>query len=286
VGRSPSASVFAAAVPPTAAAAVVPGATYTGTASDGASVEFTVSSDGTLIESYAIRNIHGTDVDGEGCLLFSAGDEGVWPGAPIASGAFDSSIGTEFDFGGSFPGPQSASGSFLIDNPAVGESTGCSTGTVNWTATTTATPPSSGNSGTPGASTPGGSTGSTGSSGSGGSGGSGSSGSSGSGGSGSESNSSHTAHRRSVSTKITFARRSARLLDGRLKAQAGACVARRTVYLWRGRKRVGHTRASSNGRFSFKVSPGMHGHAVRAAVKALTTKSVSCTGSSSTFIGA
>lgn len=125
--------------PAAACAAVVPGATYSGLASDGASVTFTISSDGTIVESYEIQGVHGTDVNGNGCTIYSQGNEGVWPGAQISGGAFDYSIGspTEFDFAGTFPGAQSASGTFYFDNPAVGSSTGCATGTVPWTATAT-----------------------------------------------------------------------------------------------------------------------------------------------------
>jgi hypothetical protein len=278
-------ALIGVAAPALASADGIGGATYTGTASDGASVTFTVSSDGTIVESYSIEGIDGTDVNGRGCTLITAGAAGVWPGAPIAGGSFDWSIGTEFDFQGTF-GVQSASGSFLIDNPAIGASAGCSTGTVGWTATTTATPPPSGGSSPPGGSTaPDPSSGSSGAAPSGATGSSGSSGSSGPSSGGTSSSSSQARHRKSVATKVAFTRHSASMLDGRIKAQDAACVTRRTVYLWRGRKRVGHTRASRTGRFSFKVSRGLRGRAVRAAVTPITTKSVTCAAGSSPFVG-
>ncbi len=140
-------SVLAAALSLTCAASAalaqpVPRATYTGVASDYAQITFTVPADGSSISSYSITNAQGNTCtfDGNGVL-------GSWPGTEIVNGAFDYAIGSSFTFQGTFPGAQSAAGTFQFDNPANGEAPACMTGTVSWTATATVTNTVTGNPG-------------------------------------------------------------------------------------------------------------------------------------------
>jgi len=133
------------ALPTAAWAAAVPGATYNGTASDGATISLTVSSSGTSVSSYRVLGILGTDTNGAQCQAEAAETPaGGWPGTAITNNAFQFSVFTTFSISGSFPTAQSASGTFDLSDPAVGGGTGCSTGVISWSATTTSTPPGGG----------------------------------------------------------------------------------------------------------------------------------------------
>jgi hypothetical protein len=236
----------AAAVP--AYADPVPGATYTGVAADGAGVVFTVSSDGTIVDSYRV-----TDVMAPGCQFTAEGDNGIWPGAAIVNNAFSYQLYTAIYFDGTFPGAQSASGTFRFDDAATAATAACDTGTVAWTATTTATPPSTG-SGT--GTGPGTGTGT------------------GGGGHG----------KRTFATRVAFRKLSRKLVGGRVTSSDAACRADRTVILWRLSKRIGSTKSKAGGSFSFARSSKVRGHRVRASVAARTVKSGICAAGSSTFI--
>jgi hypothetical protein len=113
----------------------IAGATYAGVASDRAGVDFTLSPDGTLVTAYQI-----TGALGSTCALNANGNDGVWEGAPIVSGAFVYRIADLILFRGSFAGPRSASGTFRLHNRATRFTPACDTGIVTWTATTTAAP--------------------------------------------------------------------------------------------------------------------------------------------------
>jgi len=121
-------------LPAAATAAAVPGATYSGTASDGAAVALTVSSTGTRVTSYSLTDILGTDENNQTCQATVNELPGGWGGAPISGNAFQDSSISNFTMGGSFGGATTASGTFDLNQPAVGGSPGCSTGTVSWTA--------------------------------------------------------------------------------------------------------------------------------------------------------
>jgi hypothetical protein len=266
---------LALAVPGAALADAIPGAAYTGDA-DGGTITFTISSDGTLVASYQVNHALGDQVNAPGGCVFNAGgDAGVWPGAAIVNDAFSYDAGTAIQLQGSFTGAHTASGTLRFDNAPQGDSHGCDTGTVSWTATTTATPPSGGGSGGSGS-------GGSGSGGS-GSGGSGSgSGGSGSGGSGTTG----THHRRSITTRVVLRKLSTRRLGGRLTASQRACRAARVVVLWRGSKRIGTTRTSAGGGYSFPLSRSLRGRAVRAAAASYSSTSLLCEAASSIFIRA
>jgi hypothetical protein len=227
-----------------AADAPVPGASYTGVASDGAQVRFTVSPDGTLVDSYQL-----TGVQGNTCSLFANGDAGAWPGAPIEQSAFSYQLRTAITFAGSFTGPQSAAGMFDFHQDATSQTPACDTGTVSWTATTTAAPP-------PGQS------------------GSNGSGSGGAGG----------GHRRPFVTRVMLRRGSAEWLTGLIASPVGACRAGRTVYLWRGNRRIGSTKAKKRGKFSFARSLAVRGRMVRASTPTRNVKTGVCAAASSKFI--
>ncbi len=225
----------------TAAAAAggdaIPGARYAGTATDGAQVTLTISSDGTLVTSYRI-----TDASGGSCQFYGEGDSSVWQGAPIANNAFEYQLGTALSFQGTFPSAQSASGTFHFHQAATGQTAACDSGTVSWTATTTASP------------------------------GSGSGGTAGHG------------HKPGFWTRITFRKASSKMLRGQVKSPGGACRAGRTVYLWRGARRVASTKSKAGGKFSFAVTARVRGRQVRASAAARSVQAGACAAGSSVFI--
>jgi hypothetical protein len=236
-----------------AGAAPIPAATYSGRASDGAGVTFTVSSDGTLVQSYQLQGVFG-----DHCQFLAAGAFGVWPGAPIVGGAFHYQLGYAIQFQGTFPGAQTAAGSFHLHQKAVGSNAPCDSGTVSWTATTTASPPA-------------GSGGRGGTTGGGGSGGSGT----GAGGGG---------PMPAFATSITLRKSSKMRETGRITSPNGACRASRSVMLWRGRRRIASTKTKANGTFWFKRSAAVRGRAIRASSPARKVRAGYCDAGSSTFI--
>ena len=239
-----------------AVASPVPGATYTGTAADGAQVKFTVSSDGTLVTSYYLVGVPGND-----CSFYTNAEGPEWPGTPIAQNAFDYEhtgsglVATSISFRGSFPGPQSASGTFNLHQDATSDSPACDTGTVNWTATTSAQPPATGSG--PG-SGPGGSTGS------------------GAGGG--------AGHRLAFATRIHLRRLSRALVGGRISSPNLTCRARRRVYLWRGSRRIASTMSKANGSYAFPRSAAIRGRRVRVSLPGRTVDAGTCMAASSSFI--
>jgi hypothetical protein len=231
----------AAAVP--AQAASIPGATYTGVASDGADVTFTVSPDGALVDSYLV-----THVAANTCTFVGEGDKGIWPGGPIVNGAFQYQLYDAILFKGTFPGAQSASGTFRFYDHATPATAACDTGTVSWTATTTATTPSNG----------------TGN-------GNGTGGGNGGG----------THH---FASRVALRKLSPKLVGGRVTSSSTACRADRKVTLWHGTRRIASTRTKAGGKFSFARSATVRTGKVRATVAARTVRAGICTAGSSTFI--
>lgn len=241
-----------------AAATPVPGATYTGVASDGAQVTFTISSDGTLITSYYLVGAQGNT-----CSFYTNGETPEWDGAPIEDNAFDYEhagsglVATSISFQGSFPGAQSASGTFDVRQDATSDSPACDTGTVNWTATTPSNPPPTGSAG-PG------------------------SGGSGSGGPGAVGQ----RHKPTFLTRIRVRRMSRTRLGGKISSPHSTCRARRKVYLWRGSRRIASTTSKANGSYTFTRSAALRGRRVRVSSPASTVGAGTCAAASSTFITA
>jgi hypothetical protein len=218
-----------------AAADPIGGATYTGFAADGASVTFTVTSDGTLVDSYRVRAAHGNN-----CLISGEYDAGTWKGAPIEHNSFDYTDPTT-TFTGAFSGAQSASGTLrLTTGPG-----GCDTGVESWHATTNATPPHGG--------------------GGGGNGGGGHGG------------------KLAFATRVNLHTGSRKLLGG-LRSSSRACLAGRTVVLWRGKHRMARTTSRAGGKFYFARKSSLRGRHIRASVLARTVQGGLCVAGSSTFI--
>lgn len=109
----------------TASAFHIPGALYTGTHSDGGDVSFRVSANGTTAQFFRVEDYE-TDFCDVDFIMHTAG-------APIVNHAFTFSSGLlEISYSGTFPGVQLAQGTF--------SDTECATGTLTWTARTTASP--------------------------------------------------------------------------------------------------------------------------------------------------
>lgn len=116
---------------PTASAYHIPGATYTGTHAGGGTVSFTLTADGSGLTNFNI----GGPVSGNVCTFSGSSITFAQP-LPISGHAFSSSSGTT-TVSGSFAALQQASGTFRIKTfPPLS----CDSGTVSWTARTTASP--------------------------------------------------------------------------------------------------------------------------------------------------
>jgi hypothetical protein len=133
------------ALPTAAWAAAVPGATYTGTASDGATITLTVAPNGANVTSLRVAGIIGTG-NGGSCYGTISEAQDAWNGAPISANGFQYSAVT-YSISGTFGGAQSASGTFNLNQPAGNNIDPCSTGAVSWTAMTSSSPSSVGTSG-------------------------------------------------------------------------------------------------------------------------------------------
>ena len=228
--------------------AAIPGATYSGVASNRGTVTFTVSADGTIIQSFAISPMFGMSCE----IFVGAANVGEWPGAPIVDNAFDYEAPSLMSFKGTFSGAQSATGTIELTQP--GPPPECDTGVVTWTASTTATPPP-----------PGGGNGN---------GNGGGNGGGGKGGGGKHQFASH----------VVLRKVSPRLYGGHITSVNRACATGRKVVLWRGARRIATTKSKAGGKFSFVRSPKVHGLRVRASVAARAVKAGICMAGSSTFI--
>src|ERR1700741_426052 len=208
--------------------AVIAGATYTGSAAGGGSVQFTVAPDGSRITSYAVR-----DVPGDTCTFVSLGTEGDWPGVPIVGGAFEHRPHDGEAISDSFPNLLTISGTLRFFNAAVpGVRPACDTGTVAWTATTppvTAPPPPPGGEGQPGGDAP------------------------------------ETGTRASYVTRVTLRRRAGRLV-GRVGSPHRDCRGARRITLRRGGERGGPARSRRDGTFRLAPTAQPRGRKVRAVV--------------------
>jgi hypothetical protein len=247
--------VLAAALATAAAPAVadpIAGASYTGVAADGAAVTFTISPDGTLVNSYRVSGARG-----DTCVFTGEGDEAIWEGAPIVSNSFQYRLYDSILFRGTFPGPQSAAGTFRFYNRATSASPACDTGTVSWTATTTATPPPTSSTGPyspppPGTPTPGQpSTGTAGN------------------------------KKPTFATRVALRKLSRTRIGGRVSSANKACRGGRTVYLWLGSRRIAKTRTKSDGSYKFVRSAKIRGKRVRAAASTRSSATVVCAAGSS-----
>ncbi len=252
---------LAAAIAATALAAgaagaradAIPGAAYSGSATDGAKVRFAIAADGTSVTSYRI-----SDVPGSTCTFNAEGDASVWEGAPIVDGAFDYALEDAISFAGTFPGAQTASGTFRFNNHATAATPACDTGTVSWTAATTAAPPAVGGGGGGGGQT-GGSTG---------------------GGTPAPKATPRFA------THVTFGRLSRTRLGGRVRSASRACRGGRVVALWLGQRRIGTTHTRVDGSFRFVRGARVRGRRVRASTPLRAVKGAVCTAGSSRFVKA
>jgi hypothetical protein len=235
-------SVLAAS---SALGAEIPGATYTGTHPGGGTIEFTVSADGTRVDSYRIR-----DVPGDTCIFNAGGDKGEWEGAAIVDQAFEYRLyDSSLIFRGMFSGAQSASGTFRMSNAAVpGVKPACDTGTVAWTATTTATPATDPPQSTGSPAAPGSPTG---------------------------------AARRSFGTSIALRRLGRTKLAGRIRSPHAGCISQRWVTLKRGSTTVRSTLSRADGTFRFMRSVAIRGRQVRATVSARAGATAICAAGSS-----
>ena len=239
--------------------AAVPGATYSGVASDNASVTFTISSDGTLVDGYSITGATGQEPGGHTCDFVAGGRPGSWPGAPIDGNAFAYTLGSAIMFRGTFTGPQTAAGSFRLSDPQHGPDPACDTGVVDWTAGTTATPPGGT---TDGGTTTGGTTG---------------------GGSGGGANS--TSYKTpTYPTWVSLKKRSDERFAGSVRAASRMCIGRRSVYLMVGRRRVATVRTNARGNYQLRITSKLRKQRVRAAVPTRSTAGGICAAGSSRFI--
>lgn len=212
---------------------------------------FTISPDGTLVTSYYL-----VGVTGNTCSFYSNAETPEWPGVPLEQNAFDfeETGSVAISLKGSFPGAQSASGTFsLHQNPTAGTAA-CDTGTVSWTATTTSMPASAGTGG-PGSGGPG-------------------SGPAGSG------------HKPTFVTRLRLRRVSRTRLGGRVSSPNRSCRARRKVFLWRGSRRIASTKSKANGDFTFPRSVAVRSRRVRVSSPWLTIGAGTCAAGSSTFMTA
>jgi hypothetical protein len=113
----------------------IAGATYNGTHAQGGTVSFTVTPDGSGISSFSV----GGPIQGDTCSFPSGSSTNYVQPLPIVNHAFSDTT-PPLTESGSFPGPQSASGTFRIKTQ-VFPGPSCDSGEVAWNATTTASPP-------------------------------------------------------------------------------------------------------------------------------------------------
>src|SRR5687767_13417896 len=124
-------TVLVLLVVPAATANHIGGATYNGTVQGGTTMSFTVAANGSGITSFSV----GGPLSGGSCTF--SGVSASYPSPlPITNHSF-SDTSPPLTFSGSFPGPQTASGTLRIriTNPS------CDTGSLPWNAGTTAKPP-------------------------------------------------------------------------------------------------------------------------------------------------
>jgi hypothetical protein len=227
----------------------IPGATYKFTAQGGLSMTFSVSADGSTVDFYNITAV-GHEANGGTCDFHAEGDRGIWAGAPIVNNTFKYNLGDNIVFEGRFTGGQSAAGTFTLYDPPLGSAQACHSGTMNWTATTTAKPPHS----------------------------------TGNGGGSSTGNGGGSDPKRTYRTGVSLHRASLRKLAGRITATVGVCRVDRKVTLWIGHRRIATTLSRSSGSFSFRRTMRMRGKSVRASASNANLPALICGAGSSRFI--
>lgn len=130
-----AAVIVLGAWPSPARADPIAGAAYSGILASGVTVDFTVSADGSQLVRYRVAN-----VQGDTCQFLAQGEPPSW-NTPLVAGAFEYRLYDAILFQGSFPTPNTASGTFRLFNRAVDDRPACDSGTVPWTAVTTASAP-------------------------------------------------------------------------------------------------------------------------------------------------
>jgi hypothetical protein len=129
-GGGLAAGLVLLAAPP-AFANHIGGATYNGTHSQGGTMSFTVTPDGSGVSSFTYAG----PIQGDICSQSGTTSTYFQP-IPIVNHAFSDPGEPGPAVSGSFPETQKASGTFKVQS-----SFGCDFPTLTWTATTTATPP-------------------------------------------------------------------------------------------------------------------------------------------------
>jgi hypothetical protein len=112
----------------------IAGATYNGTHAQGGTVSFTVTPDGNGISNFNV----GGPVQGDTCSFPDGSSTTYNQPLPITNHTFSDTT-PPLTENGSFPGPQSASGTFRIKTSTF-PGPSCDSGEVTWNATTTASP--------------------------------------------------------------------------------------------------------------------------------------------------
>lgn len=118
----------------------VPGAIYSGTHSGGGTVSLNVARDGTAVTEFAETNVPGmyvTLATGP-CTIPQSSIVVGTQGATITGNAFDIELPGYYSVTGTFDAPQHAQGTFKVSYG--GPQGNCSSPTLNWQATTTASP--------------------------------------------------------------------------------------------------------------------------------------------------
>jgi len=232
-----------------AGAGGVPGASYAGALPNGATIELTVSGDGTRLVRYRLAN-----VQGDTCVFLAEGEPPEWE-TPISGDAFEYKLYDAILFRGSFGAGNTVSGTFRLLNHAVqGVKPACDTGTVSWTASTTAVAPG------PGAPAGGGPAGAV------------------------SPAVAVTSPRARYRSKLQLRRRNSRQLSGRVSSPNRACLAGRRIALRRGAVTLATTRSRADGSFVFRRTHATHGRSVRARVSELVRPATVCAAAQSSLL--
>ena len=254
--------VAAVALVSSASGNEIAGATYRGVTADGATVELTVSQDGTEVHSYVIDGAHSDPALGDTCNFHAEGNPPEFQGAAISNHSFSYQWYYATDIRGTFSGAQSVTGWFRLYNPAVKDvKPACDTGEVRFTLSTTATPPPSTEQ-TPTGTQP--------------------------------TETSPTVTRRTssspriaavarYSTKLTF-RRVGKTLRGTLKSSGPGCQVGRDVRLYARGKAVARAKSGKDGSFTFRLSKALAHKRVQAKVRTKSSASAYCRAATSKLL--
>jgi hypothetical protein len=236
----------------------IPGAKYEGHAADGASIELTVSADGTQVDSYLI-DARANPALGGRCTFHAEGHAPVFEGAAITNHSFAYSFYHQPDIQGTFSGAQSVTGWYRIYTPADSEFPACDTGEVPYTLTTSSTPPPATTQTDPTAPPDDGSP---------------------------PAGPSTTpvqppvARTTSFSTTVRLSRKGPRL-SGRVVSSGPGCEVHRRVLLKAGSKTVATTRSGNSGAFHFTVSRTLRHRRLRVSIPASSSGASRCLRASS-----